>query len=201
MKHRISIVLTVCSLLFALVSVAAAPMRSGSAVLAGVDYVLGKGPVFTFHVSGDFSKSDLKGGTVHVNGGGSYDLHCVRVDDSTVKCTAPKAVAGQDVSVTWGGSTAWTHVPPAQEAAQQQYCYDIYDWVVDPDAETLVWDKVSTYCQTTPAKYGDTITWYNPFWNDEDEYDFLPENPDKETCTDYHAGDAYYYWTCWSSGV
>ena len=64
---------------------AAVPQGAGTATLVSVQYVPGKGPVFTFSVSGKFSKANLKG-SLHVKGGADYDLYCTQVDKSTVKC-------------------------------------------------------------------------------------------------------------------
>jgi hypothetical protein len=107
---RFSIVLTVFSLVVALVSIAAAPIAARNATLISVVFVNGKGMVFTFQVNGQLSKSELRG-SVQVEGGGSYGLSCVQVDDSTVKCIAHQAVADSNVLVTWGGSSVWTHTP------------------------------------------------------------------------------------------
>lgn len=189
---RSAIILAVFSLCVGLVSIAAAPMASGTAYLTGVGYVEGKGVVFTFQVSGKFSRSDLNG-SLHVNGGGNYGLDCVRADTETVKCTAVKAVAGHYVVVTWGGSTFWTYVPEIP-SPQPQYCYSVYDWdLEDPATE---WVNYGTYCQDTPAEYGDFIIWYNPGWGDEFPYEYLPESPDQDWCPFTQSGNGYYYPLC-----
>jgi hypothetical protein len=188
---RISIILTMCSLVIALVSIAAAPMASGTATLISAVFVEGKGVVFTFQVDGKFSKSDLNGG-IQVEGGGNYRLDCVKAGDSTVKCTAPKAVAGSNVVITWGGSAFWTHAP-AMPAPKAEYCYSIYDWNEDPNTE---WVNYGTYCQDDPAMYGDLIMWENPEWGDS-PYLFLPESPEIVSCAAAKRyGDAYYFPLC-----
>lgn len=188
---RISIFLTVFSLVVALVSIAAAPMAAGTATLIGAGYVEGKGVVFTFHIDGKVSKSDLKG-SVRVDGGGNYGLDCVQQDAETVKCTAPKAVAGNDVSVTWGGSTFWTYVAEIPRP-KSEYCYAIYDWDAEPATE---WVNYGTYCQDAPAAYGDLIIWDNPAWFGEETYEFLPESPNQDVCLAQRQGDAYYFPVC-----
>ena len=189
---RISIILTVFSLLVGLVSVAAAPMAAGTATLIGAGYVEGKGVVFTFHIDGKYSKSDLNG-RVHVDGGGDFGLDCVQVDDETVKCTAPKAVAGNDVVVTWGGATFWTNVPEIPDPqSQSQYCYGVYDWDAEP---TTDWVNYGTVCQDVPAEYLDLIIWDNPVWGTW-PYVFLPESPDQDNCLAKRHGDAYYFPGC-----
>lgn len=186
---RISIILTVFSLVVALTTIAAAPMAAGTATLIGAGYVEGKGVVFTFHIDGKVSKSDMKG-RVHVEGGGNYSLDCVKQDSETVKCTAPKAVAGNNVSVVWGGFTFWTHVAGIPEGPE--YCYLIYDWDGEPTTE---WVNYGTYCQDTPAEYYDLIFWDNPEWG-ESPYLFLPESPDQDECLAERDGDAYYFPVC-----
>ncbi|HSL44317.1 MAG TPA: hypothetical protein VK897_12845 [Anaerolineales bacterium] len=189
MKQRFSIILIVLSLLVALVGVAAAPMASGTVQLVGVQYVPHKGPVFTFEVSGKFSRSELKG-KVYVQGGGSYNLHCTQLDDSTVKCNASQKVADVNVSLTWGGSTFWTYVPgaPAESnSAATEYCYTIYDFDLD-----LVWHPYGSHCQDIPAEYDDEIIFYNPDWEDEYIAVFMPEGP---SCSGLYER-AYYYPYC-----
>ena len=186
MKKLFLTTLFLLSFLVSLVgSAAAAPLSSGSITLLSVEYVPGKGPVFTFSVSGHFSKSDLKG-FVHVENGEDYDLSCTQVDETTVKCGVSKKVAGTSVALTWGGSTFWTSVPNAPE-----YCYNVYDW--DFGTPPSEWVNYGTYCQETQAQYGDFIIWDNPSW-DIWPYEFLPESPD--SCPFYHPGDAYYFPAC-----
>ena len=190
MKHRFSSVLIVLSLLLALVGVAAAPKAAGNATLIGAGYVEGKGVVFTFHITGKVSKSDMKG-SVHVDGGGNYGLDCVKVDSETVKCTAPKAVAGNNVTVTWGGSVFSTYVQ--EIPSSHQYCYGIWDYWGYTDWE---WESMGTHCQDAPAQDGDEIDYTVPdpdgsftasveFFKDPSECEDLPNH-----------GPAYYYDEC-----
>lgn len=193
MNHRFSILLMGLSLLVALVGVAAAPTPSGTTKLVSVEYVPQKGPVFTFEVSGKFSRSALKG-TVFVQGGGSYPLYCTQIDDTTVKCNTSQKVEVVNVSLTWGGFTFWTFVPGAPEPVEKQersetgtYCYTIYDYDLD-----YVWHSYGNHCQDVPPQYNDAITYYNPDWEEDSEVWFLPEGP---TCSELF-GDAYYYPWC-----
>ena len=149
--------LTTLFLLLMLVSLvgtaAAAPRSSRTITLLSVDYVPGKGPVFTFRVSGHFSRAELKG-FVHVEGGEDYDLYCNQVDETTVKCTTSKKAGGTNVALTWGGSTFWTSVPAAPE-----FCYSIWDWWDFTDYE---WADFGPYCQETPANAFDIISYDVP---------------------------------------
>jgi hypothetical protein len=188
MKKQLIAVVLVLSMLSAFAgTAAAAPLAVGVVNLVEVDFVWGKGPVFTFSVSGDVSKSDLKG-SLHVEGGGDYVIHCVKVDAETVKCTGPQKVANVNAVVTWGGSTFWTYVP----GPRTNFCYDVYDWNYPGPYTT--WVNFGSYCQEEPANYGDMIIWYNPGWDDTFLYIFEPESL---PCFDEDViGDAYYYPGC-----
>ena len=190
---RISIFLTVFSLVVALVSIAAAPMAAGTATLIGAGYVEGKGVVFTFHIDGKVSKSDLKG-SVHVNGGGDYGLDCVQQDAETVKCTAPKAVAGNDVSVTWGGSTFWTYVAGIPAPAENtQYCYGVWDYWSFTGWE---WVDFGPHCQDQEAQNGDVLTYSVPDPSGSFEADVVFFE-DPSVCSNLpQQGSAYYYDEC-----
>lgn len=182
-KYFITILVVLSMSLMLVGTAAAAPQAAGTATLVSVQYVPGKGPVFTFHVTGKFSKSELKG-TLHVEGGADYDLYCTQVDESTVKCSASAKVSGVNVAFSWGGSTFWANVPEAPV-----FCYGIYDWNF-PDS--TAWQQYGTHCQETKAEYGDMISWDNPDWG-ESPYIFLPGSP---VCPFSQSGDAYYYPGC-----
>jgi hypothetical protein len=181
-KYAISILLVLSMALMLVGTAAAAPQAAGSAKLVSVQYVPGKGPVFTFKVKGKFSKSELNG-SLHVEGGSNYSLSCTQVDENTVKCSTSAKVAGVKVSLTWGGSTFWATVPEAPI-----FCYGIYDWTSTRDA----WMLYGSHCQETHAEYGDSFTWDNPQWG-ESPYIFLPGSL---VCPFYQPGDAYYYPGC-----
>ena len=187
---RISIVLTVFSLVFALVSIAAAPMPAGNATLISVVFVDGKGMVFTFHVDGEFSRSELRG-TVHVNDGGSYGLDCVQVDNSTVKCNAPQAVGGSDVVLNWGGFSFWTHTP--QLPPPTTYCYNIWDWHDFTDWE---WANFGPHCQDEPAQTGDQITYTAPDPDGSFDATAWYSNGKYTECQIQNNGPAYYKFKC-----
>ena len=171
MKKQLTAIMLVLAMLTMFTrTAAAAPQMTGTAALAGVIYVPGKGPVFTFSVlSGKFSRSELKG-FVHVEGGADYGLHCIQVDDSTVTCTTSKKTAGENVVVYWGGAIFWAQVPAAPE-----FCYSVYDWSY-PLSSSDHWVGYGSYCQDTPANYGNLVEWDNPVWGDS-PYIFLPGSP------------------------
>jgi len=155
MKRSLFTILILLSMFIMPVSVAAAPMSSKSAILMSVEYVPQKGPVFTFTVSGKFSRSNLKG-TLHVNGGANYGLFCTQVDETTVKCNTSQKVSGVNVSLSWGGYTFWTYVP---EAPAPQYCYHVWDWWEFTENQ---WTDFGPHCQGAPANEGDIITYTVP---------------------------------------
>ena len=181
MKRHLFTILVLLSMLVMPVGVAAAPMASGTATLVGVQYVPGKGPVFIFSVSGKFSKAELKG-SLHVEGGADYNLHCTQVEESMVKCNTSSKVADVNAAFSWGGSTFWAYVPAAPV-----FCYDVYDYNL-----SLTWQSYGTHCQDDRAQYGDEIPWYNPDWYDDYDAVFLPEGP---SCSGIYE-DAYYYPFC-----
>jgi hypothetical protein len=80
MKKHLFTILAVLSMLAIQVGTAAA--ASASITLVSVEHGY-KGPVFTFSVDGKFSKAELKG-TLHVENGADYGLHCKQVDETTV---------------------------------------------------------------------------------------------------------------------
>lgn len=182
-KYLITILVLLSMLVVQVGIVAAAPLAAGTATLVSVQYVPGKGPVFTFNVTGEFSKSELKG-TLHVEGGADYALHCTQVDDTTVKCSTSAKVSGVNVSFTWGGSTFWTNVPEAPV-----FCYGIYDWNYPVED---AWQLYGTHCQDTRADYGDFFFWDNPDYGSS-PYVFLPESL---VCPFYQPGDGYYFPGC-----
>jgi hypothetical protein len=186
--------ITILTLLIMLVGQSAGTAAaSGGVTLVGVSQT-GHGAAFTFRVSGKFSKAELKG-SVHVENGWDYALHCTQVDEDTVKCKTSQKVSGANVSVTFGGSTFWTYVPEAPDpttsssSPSSEYCYNVYDWSLD----FWGWEDQGDYCQGTPAEYNDMITWYNPVWQDTYDYEFLPGSPDPVWCPFGQSGDAYYF--------
>ncbi|MCI0556810.1 MAG: hypothetical protein L0287_38210 [Anaerolineae bacterium] len=193
-KYLITILALLAMLVIQVGSVAAAPMADGTATLVSVSHGE-NGPVFTFNVNGKFSRAELKG-SLHVEGGADYSLHCTQVDETTVKCTTSDKVAGVNVSLSWGGSTFWTFVPEAPpppvpasfpDTTPTEYCYNVYDYDT-----SHVWQSYGTHCQETPAEYGDEIPWYNPDYDDYYDAIFLPEGP---FCSGIYE-EAYYYPWC-----
>jgi len=193
MKIKLVGALLVLSMLAAFTGTAlAAPASAGTATLVSVVYVPGKGPVFTFEVSGEFSRADLKG-AVHVDGGGDFDLHCSQVDAATVVCTTSKKAAGGNVSVTFGGETFWTTVP---EVRQPDYCYSVWDYW---SFTSGVWTDFGPHCQKEPAKSGDLLYYTVPdpggsfisyVWFYEEDLISCPPGSSP------WAGPAYYWYSC-----
>lgn len=187
MQKALYTVLFLGALLVSLVgTAAAAPVAAKSATLVSVDYATLKGPVFTFDVTGKFSRAELRG-KLEVVGGGEYGLYCTQVDSDTVTCNSSKKVANVSVTLFWGGSTFSAYVP-----GPSQFCYDIYDWDAAP---ANAWVNYGTFCQESRAQYGDSMLWDNPVFGPS-LYQYLPESPDQDWCPFYRPGDAYYYYHC-----
>lgn len=187
-KSLVAIVMVVSMLAMFVGPVAAAPLSAGTATLVSVVYVAGKGPVFTFEVSGEFSNEELNG-ALYVEGGDYFPLYCSQIDPVTVKCTVSKKAAGKNVTLSWAGLKFAALIPPAPE-----YCYNVYDWSLNA---SNTWVNYGSYCQDESANYGDFVEWFNPGWGGSFEYEFLPESPDALTCTfPIISEDAYYYPLC-----
>jgi len=174
------------SLVIFLTSLAAAPLAGSAISLVDVRNDAGGGVIFIFNVSGEFSRSELKG-FVEVQGAdANYDLHCTQKDATTVHCTTSRKAGGQNVVVTLGGAKFWTYVPEVA-ALQSQYCNNVYGWA-PPEGDGFSWVLVTlaSHCQSTPANYGDILlNVYSPYWDSFDDYEFLP------SC-DYQTADGYY---------
>ena len=193
-KALVSIIVVLAMLAMFVGTVAAAPLAAGTATLVSVEYAGGT-PVFIFSVSGEFSNAELKG-SVHIEGGEDLDLYCTQIDSSTVRCTTSRVAAGKNVVVFWNGQTFWASVPAAK-VAPASYCYNVYDWNPPPPPFTS-WVNAGSYCQETPAQYGDMINWYNPDWGAPYDYEFMPQSPDNDPAcaTSPIIGDAYYFPVC-----
>lgn len=167
MKKVIFTMLVLLSMLALLTgTVAAAPLADGVLTLVEVRNDGGGGVIFVFNFSGDFSRSQLKGGTVNVNGE-SFNLSCSQVSGETIQCTTTRKVGGQNVVVNLAGFIFWAFVPAARGASgPTQYCYGVYDLYFDPDTETWYWDQFDTNCQDAPANVGDTLDSGQEFMED-----------------------------------
>jgi len=166
------------SLVIFLTSLAAAPLAGSAISLVDVRNDAGGGVIFIFNVSGEFSRSELKG-FVEVQGeDANYDLYCTQKDDTTVHCTTSRKTGGQNVVVTFGGATFWAYVP--EVAALTQYCYNVWDWPIAFGNEGEIsgaffpYEIQATHCQNSPANYGDIVNIYNPVWESSWDYEFLP---------------------------
>jgi len=144
------------------------------------------GVTFVFKVNSDFSRSDLNGGRVHVNGGGDFPLYCNQQDEETVVCHTSDRVSGAGVVVDFGGSRFWSLVPE-QRTYLMSYCYMVYDWAV----EETSWENIGGVCQKRSADVGDSIYFYNPAYGDYYYYSFLPQGQDYLSWP--NPGVGYYY--------
>jgi hypothetical protein len=191
-KYLVTVFVVLAMLAMFTGTVAAAPLASGTITLVSVVYVPGKGPVYTFEVSGNFSKSDLEG-SLRIVGGGNFNLHCTKVDKATVKCTGPKKAAGKNVVVSWGGAAFSASVPKAVEK-DAGYCYSVWDyWAFTGN----VWTDFGPYCQDTPAQAFDIATYTVPDPGGSYPADVIfVDDANAAFCTSFYAGSAYYYYGC-----
>ena len=202
-KYLITILAVLVMLVIQVGSIAAAPLANGIVTFVSVSHGE-NGPVFTFNVNGKFSKAELKG-SLHVEGGADYDLHCTQVDKDTVKCTTSDKVASVNVSLSWGGSTFWAFVPEAPpppvpasvpNMAPTEYCYSIWDWWQFTSYE---WTDFGPHCQDAPANDGDVIIYTVP--DPDGSYESWVEFYEEDV-SDYclspvpYNGPAYYYPGC-----
>lgn len=188
MKRIIFTVLMLTALLAMSTGIAFASSVLGMSVSNG-----GGGPTFTFTVSGDFSKLN---GIVEVQGGDSFPLYCRQTDETTVVCHATKKITGENVVVTFGGSTFWASVPLPSigqgSGNNTPSCYNVYGWNNDFFNNPTDWVLAGTNCQNTPASYGDTIEF--PFANNFVPYNtYYFSNTGTISCGFSEYGDAYYY--------
>ncbi len=185
----------------------AAPLKAASLTLVEVRNNADGGVIFVFAVSGDFSKHELRNGTVHIPGvDGDQDLYCNRVAEDTLHCTTGKAAGGKNVTVRLAGFIFWAYVPASasRDSAPSQYCYGVYDWLPGDEGEGdgdgdfefdggIDWVKFATHCQDAPANHGDMLyDFYNPDWDTEFDYIFLSESPACEFLNPLSLS-AYYY--------
>lgn len=150
------------------------------------------GPTFVFHVTGEFSRSDLENGFVRVEGGDTYPLYCQQVDETTVLCHTTLKVSGMNVVIGFGGSVFWHKVPDHRSSSESVYCYNVYDEPIEgqPDA----WIFQGQNCQESQASQGDSIYFYSPYWDSSYTYYF------EESGLEWYFGDpstnpgtGYYY--------
>ncbi len=180
MKKLLFASLTVFSMLAMTTGAAfAAAPASGSAI----SVIEVRRDAIIFSVSGDFSQSELHSGSIQIQGGDQFTLHCGQPSDGIVNCSIPLQALGKNVVINFGGSTFFELVPAA-------LCYNVYDYTY---GNTSVWQTIGENCQNSPAQVGDTIEFYNGFgWNEYYDYDFM--DPSTLPCVDFGAG--YYYNSC-----
>ena len=176
-------------------TVAAAPLADGVLTLIEVRNDRGGAVILVFYFSGEFSKSQLRGGRVIVDGE-SFGLSCSQVSDETIQCTTTRRAGGHNVVVNLAGFNFWVFVPAARGGtAPSQYCYGVYDVYFDSESESVFWGQFDTHCQDSPANFGDVLPdFYNPDYQDYNDYEFMPGSP--AGCFDPVDEDAYYYPSC-----
>jgi len=153
--------------------VSAAPHADGSISLVEVRNDASGGVIFVFSVSGDYAKANLNG-KVEVQGeDANYGLYCSAVHNGIVNCTTSRNAGGRNVVVYLQGFIFWAFVPASSgPVASTQYCYGLYDIVIDFERSTASWQETDTHCQDAPGTEGDE------FVSGESLYLFGNESPD-----------------------
>lgn len=192
MKKSLFTLITLLSLLVLTTSVVfAAPLADGYLELREVRNDPNGAVIFVFDVVGEFSKSDFKGSFLTF-GDNRFPLGC-NLDGSVLQCTTSRAAGGQNVTLNIGGFIFWTRVPEkgiGESSASSEYCYGVYDVYYNEDAQEHSWQQFDTYCQDSPANYGDILEDFeNPDFGYPSDYEFLPNDPG---CFDPIVDDAYY---------
>lgn len=191
MKKSLLVFLLVFVMLAGLTGVAAAaPAQAGGTVkLVSALHIPGAGVMFTFEASGEFSLADLQG-SVKLPDGRLFDLYCNQVDETTVKCSVTKAVAEQNIIVSFGGQQFPAFVRLSEN------CYSIWAWY---DFTGNAWTDFGPYCpNSTPQQY-DLVTFTVPDPNGSYEgwAEFYYEDV-STYCPDPvpYNGPAYYFSSC-----
>jgi hypothetical protein len=115
MYKKIVLIMMLLSLLTVTVATAAAPAKITSVQLLSIAFKEEKGVMFKFAVQGDVTKTDLRSGTLFVDGK-FVKLHCsYNAKAHYVWCTAPggtaKSFAGKWGVVSFGGFTFSVTIP------------------------------------------------------------------------------------------
>lgn len=180
-SKAVSVLIITFVLLGALAVPAFAAGGATNITFAGASFVPGKGPVFTFTVNGELSQSQLNSGFLRTSTK-TYSLYCVQTNATTVKCTAPKAAAG-DLSgfASLAGFGSFASVPSAPSTpATPAYCYDVKDLGI----EIRGYVDIDTHCQDNEAVHYDEITHYSPWAEQDVPFTYHPE---------WEEGAAYYF--------
>jgi len=85
--------------------------KADSLVLTNVVYTPA-GIGFDFSFDGTLSKAELKG-TVKTASGDEYSLYCWKTDANSLRCTAPKLITGEEITVFLAGYIFYTKAPKA----------------------------------------------------------------------------------------
>lgn len=185
MKKRMTIILTLISIIAMVAGTAAAPLESRSIKLVSTQFIQGKGVVFLFATTGKFTKSDLKTAFAYT-GGDSLSMDCkIKDGEDQIVCTAAlvNQYVGKSIMVGLIGQGFWTTVPA--KPAPAPTCYGLYDFF-DMNGDIVPWHLFDTICQDTPAKEGDQIEHLDPSGHYR-IYVFLLDG-----VGGYNAGAAYY---------
>jgi len=169
-KWLLTFVLVFSLLVSQATSASAAPLADGLITLRETRNDASGNVIFVFNFTGDFSKSDFKGGIVFF-GDKKFPLDCNLVEEGVVQCTTSRAVGGQNVVINLAGFIFWTFVPERAASvattSSSEYCYDVFDYQTDNETD-FFWVPIGVHCQDMPATDGDEIeydTFPYEFWS------------------------------------
>ena len=123
-------------LIFTLISILA--MVAGSAMTSNAPrsiryldsrFINGKGAVFLFETTGEFTKQDMKTAFAYGNGGDPLNAHCVvQADKSRIACTVSNVNKYDEVMLSILGQGFWASVPRPKECLG--FTFTRADWDV-----------------------------------------------------------------------
>lgn len=141
------------------------------------------GVIFVFDVYGEFSKKDFRGSFLTFGEDNKIPVDC-NLQSPVLQCTTSQITAGRYVNLHIGGFLFWARVPEkgpieTQPVEPTEYCYPVLDLNDEDD-----WEQFDTYCQDTPASYGDQLIYFS-----EVIFELMPSSP---FCSEAHIEDAFY---------
>ena len=124
--------------------------------LVGVNHWNGKGVVFKFEVTGEFSPAELRG--FARIGDHEFGLDCNFNDDGLLVCVAGNSIGdyvGQSVIVFLNGQAFYAQIPVKKILTPPQYCYDI---------QGLMTDDFEGFVAAMEGEEADPLTLLDTYW-------------------------------------
>jgi hypothetical protein len=199
MRNKVLVSVSVMAILALLLATGASVAQASENITyLGSSFISGKGLVIWFGLPNGYDPSGIEG-SVLIDGV-SYPLECNQHENGSLVCVAPvtKHVVGSLAIASIDG--LWfeflVKVPRPPVVFTGPWCYSIFDYGSDGDADVPPWGPVGVHCQSSPASVGDKIQFQNPNYLGTDDYRFDEDNS-HATCgqgggsPDF--GEGYYY--------